>query len=509
MKQVIRYLGALCLSSTALVGCADTDLGAESAPGVTTSALAASTATVKLRFVHGSPTSPALDIYIAASTTPTWTAVAFGTTTPFADVAPDGLQLVVRTAGAAATDAPLYTSDVVVAAAGDSVTSIAGGLLGSTAATAKFRIQAYTAAFASPERGDAVVRFVHDSHGVAAAGFDVDADGTIEAPGIAAFTASDAAGIAVERSPRGAQLAIVTGTAATKLTAFTLSPEVLAQRGGIFLVLVGLPSFVPHDTRGLALLAVGQRTTTLIRQNPTLYVLPAIPDSTGIDVFAFGNGLRGIPVAQNAGFGVLAPALQVAPSERGYGLIVTKAATGASFGWPLALESTGPLVAGERYLAVASGFADPSCTDFQCETGRSRVRLTVIPDGFDRTIAATGRMRGVAASPDAPAVDLGQFPPGTGTPFTGLAGLENLAYRTASDPAGASVTASPLNPGVRVTGSTDTLRFRFAPLSATDRVFGVIAGAFAPVTTDIQSRFIVVNAVASGRWTAQTLSPEL
>ena len=509
MKQVIRYLGALCLSSATLVGCADTDLGAGSEPDVTTSAHAVSTDTVRLRFVHGSPTSPALDIYIGASTAPTWTAVAFGTTTPFADVSPDGLQLVVRTAGAAATDAPLYTSDVVVAAAGDSVTSIAGGILGSAAATLKFRVKAYTEAFAAPERGDAVVRFVHDSHGVAAAGFDVDADGTIEAAGVAAFTASDAAGVSVERSARGAQLAIVTGTAATKLTAFTLSPDVLAQRGGIFLVLVGIPSVVPHDVRGLALLAVGQRTTTLIRQNPTLYMLPAIPDSTGIDVFAFGNGLHATPMAQNIGFGVLAPALQVAPSAIGYGLVVTKAATDSSLGWPLALESTGPLVAGERYFAVASGFADPTCSDFRCETGRSRVRLTVVQDGFDRTIAATGRMRGVAASPDAPAVDVGQIPPGAGAPFTGLAGLENLSYRTASDPAGASVTASPLNPGVRVTGSSDVLRFRFEPLSATDRVFGVVAGAFAPVTTDIQSRFIVVNAAASGRWTAQTLSPEL
>ena len=509
MKQVIRYLGALCLSSATLVGCADMDLGTEPAPDVTTSAHAVATDTVKLRFVHGSPTSPALDIYVGTSAVPTWTAVAFGTTTPFANVPPAGLQLVVRTAGAPATDAPLYTSDVVVAAAGDSVTSIAGGILGSAAAAAKFRVQSYTEAFAAPERGDAVVRFVHDSHGVAAAGFDVDADGTIEAAGVAAFTASDAAGVPVERSARGAQLSIVTGTTATKLTAFTLSPEVLAQRGGIFLVLVGVPSFVPHDTRGLALLAVGQRTTTLIRQNPTLYVLPAIPDSTGIDVFAFGHGLQGAPVAQNVGFGVLAPALQVAPSAHGYGLIITKAATGSSFGWPLALESTGPLVAGERYLAVASGFADPTCADFQCQTGRSRVRLTVLLDGFDRTVAATGRMRGVAASPDAPAVDIGQFPPGTSAAFTGLAGLENLGYRTASDPAGALVTASPLNPGVRVTGSTDTLRFRFAPLFATDRVFGVLAGAFAPVTADIQSRFIVVNAVASGRWTAATLSPGL
>ena len=507
MTHFVRNLGMLCLAGTTLVGCADQGLEADStAPALESTATAQTAQMARLRFVHGAPTVAAVDVYVGASTTPQWTAVAFGTATPYAALVPDGLQLVLRTAGAAATDAPIYTSDVIVAQGGDQITSIAGGILGSTIATTAFRVLPYTEAFAAQPRGEALVRFVQDSHGITAAGFDVDADGTIEVPGVAAFTASDAAGVAIERDHDGVQLAIDTGTPTKQLTTFTISRAVLQQRGGIFLALVGVPTFVPSDARGLALLAVGPSSATLIRQNPTVYVMPTIPDSTGIDAFAIGRDFNVIPVAQNLGFGVLAPALQVAPSERGYHMIVSRAATGTDplAGFPLAFESTGPLLAGERYLAVLSGFANASVAD---GARRSRVHLTIVRDGFDRTVAATGRLRAVAASPDAPSVDVGQFPPGTGTAFTSIAGLDALTYRNASAEAGTVLSAAPLNPAIRATGATDAVKFRFGALLATDRDFGIVAGAFTPVTGDIASRFIIVKTPGSGAWTAQTLSP--
>jgi hypothetical protein len=522
MKQVIRYLGILCLGGAAFAGCAADDVTpvAPSASELDSSQVAAAqddaqddvqddvqdapaaARAVRLRFVHGSPQSPAFDVYTAASTTPLFTAVGFGTATPYAVVSPDGLQLVLRTAGAAPTDAPVYTSDVVTAQPGDTITSIAGGLLGSTAAATRFRVQPYTEAFAAPERRQAVVRFVHDSHALPAAGFDVDADGTIEVPSVAAFTASDAAGIAVTRSHRDVQLAIDTGSPAKQLTSFTLPHQVLRQRRGIFLALVGVPAFVPHDSRGLALLAVGRETTTLIRQNPTVYVLAAVPDGTAVDVFAIGHSIGVQQPANDLAFGALAPALQVAPTDRGYALIVSRSAAsgGALSGFPLAFDSTGPLVAGERYLAVVSGFAAP---------GRSRVHVTIEHEGFDRTVTANGRMCAVAASPDAPAVDVGRFPPGTGTPFTAVTGLENLVYRQASAEAGVEVSAAPLNPGVRVTGAASAQRFRFGALLATDRVFGVVTGAFAPIAGDVATSFIVVKTPPTGSWTASTAVPQL
>src|SRR5262249_47649941 len=163
-----------------------------------------------------------------------------------------------------------------------------------------------------------------------------------------------------------------------------------------------------------------------------------------------------VQIAKGVGFAALAPALQVPPNDNGYELIVTEPATdpGDLTGAPLAFESTGPLVAGERYLAIASGFA---------ARAHERVHVTIEHDGFDRMVTANGRIRAVAASPDAPAVDVGQFPPGTGTPFVGLAGLDNLAYRASSAEAGVEVTPAPLNPGVQVTGTTDAMRYRTGP----------------------------------------------
>jgi hypothetical protein len=497
MKEVIRHLGLLCLSGAVLAGCADP---AGPADPELASIQPAHSQAVQLRFVHGSPTSPAFDVYLGQSATPLFTAVEFGTATPYATVDPAGIQLVLRSAGAAPTAAPVFTSDVIAAQAGDTVTSFAGGVLGSTLATIKFRIQPYTEAFAAAERGQASVRFVHDSHGVAIAGFDIAADGVIEAPAVAPFTASDAAGIAVPRHRM--QLAIDTGSPAARLTSFTVPHDVLAQRGGIFLALVGLPTFVPHDARGLALLAVGRDTTALIRQDPTVYVLPLIPDAAAVDVFAIGARIGIVQAAKGVGFGALAAKLQVSPSDHGYELAVTLASdqTGELTGAPLTFASTGPLAAGERYLAIASGFAARS---------HAGVQVTVEQDGFDRTVTAAGRMRAVAASPDAPAVDVGQFPPGDGTPFVGLTGMANLGYLAASDPAGVEVAAgAPLNPGVQVTGTTQSLRFLSGAPTATDRVFGVVAGAFAPATGEVGSRFIVVKTPPSGAWTATALSPQ-
>lgn len=506
MNHVIRPLSLVCLSGALLAACADAGAPATARQLDSTQAtddvgaeLGADAATtfVQVRFVHGSPTSPAFDVYLGTSTTPLFTGVAFGTATPYAKVAPAGLQLVLRTAGAAATAAPVFTSDVIPAQAVGRITSFAGGLLTSQVATVKFRIQSYTEAFAADEPGHTQVRFVHDSHGVAAASFDVDADGTIEVPAIAPFTASAAAGLAIHRG-RGVQLAIDTGATPTQLTSFTLPHDVLAQRGGVFVALVGVPTFVPHDPRGLALLAVGRQTTALVLQNPSVYVLPAIPDTAAVDVFAVGPRIGVVQTGKGVGFGELAAKLQVAPSDRGYDLIVTQAAGEHGFALPLAFASTGPLVAGERYLAVASGFAARG----------PRVHVTVEHEGFDRTVTANGRIRAVAASPDAPAVDVGQLPPGDGTAFVGLPGLGNLAYRTASAEAGVEAApGAPLNPGVQVTGTTSALRFDFGQLTAVDRVFGVVAGAFAPVTGEVGSSFIIVDTAASGVWTATTLSP--
>jgi hypothetical protein len=230
-----------------------------------------------------------------------------------------------------------------------------------------------------------------------------------------------------------------------------------------------------------------------------VYFLPVIPDSATVDVFAFGAGFPTARLGQDVGFGALAPALQVAPSEFGYALVVTRPSTDAHPEFPLAVASTGALVAGERYLAVAAGFA---------ERGRAPVRITVVHDGFDRTTVTAARFRAIAAAADAPSVDFGQFPPGTDTAFVAFDGLGDLSYRASSAEPGVQVSAAPLNPGVQVTGTSVALHFRSGALIATDRAFGIFAGAFAPMAADTSSRFVIVKTPASGVWTAVALVPQ-
>lgn len=480
---------ALAIGSAALAGCAESELAASSELAVE----AADPSVARGRVIHGAGTVGPVDIYVEGGTAPIFTAVAFGAATNYATFAPGDVRLAFRPAGAAPDSAPVHTSDAITFAAGDSVTAVAGGLLGSALPTAAFRVRAYREGFAAAGQGRARVRFINDSHGFATAGFDLGDDRVVEAPGVASFTATDPAGISVSRT-RAVQLAIETGAPANRLTAFTIPPEVLAKEG-VFLTLVGVPTFVPRDTRGVALLAVGPSSATLIRQNPTVFVLPAIPDRAAVEIRAFAPGIGVRSVADALGFGALSPAVQVPPSSFGVGLALS------ADDCTLAVETTGPLVAGERYLAVASGFGDDGAA-------RPPVQLDLLRDGFDRATVATGRLRAVAAAADAPPVDVGQFPPGDGTAFTQLAGLEALAYGAASAEAGVVPANAPLNPGVRSTGSSEALRFRAPALLATDRAYGIVAGAFAPTASDVGPRFIVVKAAVGGGWTAQAISPQ-
>ncbi len=510
MKRLPGTTAALWLSFASLAslaGCADVDADATAASAATSHALEATDPDPsggQLRLVHASAASGAFDVYAGTSSTPLWTGVSFGSATAYAALPAGDVQLVFRSAGASADAAPLYTSEIIAVHGGDVVTTVAGGLLGTSVASARFRVQAFAESFAAANPGTRRVRFVQESHALASTSFDLGADGSSEIVGLGSFGGSDAAGVELRATARPLQLVVSTGTPARKLTAFTLPPELLAADDSLFLVLVGVPTFLPRDTRGLALLAVGHGHATLVRQNPTVYVLPAIPDAAGIDLYAFGRGIGAGRVAENAPMGALVAPLQVPPSASGYGFLITEAdanpGDGLS-GQPLGLASTGPLLAGERYLAVASGFAHGDAAV------RPHVTLSVTRDGFATQIGK-GRVRALAAAADAPSVDVGQFAPGENTAFTVLAGAAGLTYGATSAEPGVEVDAVPLNPGVRPSGASDAWRFRFGALSSVERAFAVVAGAFAPLPGDVGVRVIVVKTIASGNWTAQVLSPQ-
>src|SRR5262249_45363483 len=151
------------------------------------------------------------------------------------------------------------------------------------------------------------------------------------------------------------------------------------------------------------------------------------------------------------------------------------------------VSSTGPLAAGERYLAVASGFQSGAPGD----AARPCVRVGFHRDGFAVQLTGLGRLRAIAGSPGAPTIDVGRFPPGAGTPFTVIAGLEALTYPSASAEDGTELPAVPLNPGVRETGTDVSLRFAYSALLNTDRAFGLAAGAWSPQANEVGRSFIV------------------
>jgi len=495
MDRLLRSVVVSWLACTTLVGCVELDGAA-----VSGRELGLAEGDAQLRLVHASATSGAFDIYLGDGEAPRWAAITFASVTDYVAVPAGAVQIAVRPAGAAASTAPLFALGTSLAE-GDRVTLVADGVVGSSVEAVKFRVQAVAEAFAPAEPGTLRVRFVQASHALQNAGYDVGADGTVEVAGLAPFATSEPAGLAVPASPKPVQLAVHAGTPNRRLTAFTLPATALTEGEELLVIPTGVPAVVPRDPRGLALLLVGRGTLALVRQNPTLYLLPAIPNAAGVDLHLFGALLGGVQVADEAGFGSLT-AVQVPANRSGYGLLALDGAADAdTAGAPLAFALTGTLEAGERYLVVASGFRG------DCASARPGVQVAVIRDQFATAQTASGRLRAVAAAADAPALDLGRFPPGDNTPFTSIAGLDGLAYGATSPAEGTEIPAVPLNPALRPTGTDTAIRFRFGSLASVDRVLAVIAGAHAPAAGDVGPRLVMVKAANSGAWTAQVVAP--
>jgi hypothetical protein len=492
----------LMLSSVALgvglmlMGCSERP---QLQPGVMASALSAA-GTAQLRFVHASPTTAAVDVYVDSATTPLFSNLAFGQASPYATVASAPFSFVLRAAGSPATSTPLFTASTITPSDGQTITAVAGGQLNATQAKALFRISPFVEGFA-PARHDHVrLRLVNLDYSLPALGLDVGDDGTVEENNIAIYQASSPEGV-LARVGCSLQVALQKTTpAAARLTAFTLGHDALQGGGGLFVIAAGLDSFTPRDVRGLELLVVDASShATLIKQNPSLYLLNLIADLPAIDLFIAREGV-GQPKAVSAlPFAALAAPLQVPPIELGNRFVLDQASAAAR---PVAggvyADRTDGLAAGERYLVVASGFA---------KRGDGEVSVQLYRDGFSTTITANGMFRAIAAAADAPAIDVGHFAPGVGTPFAELApDFDALAYEASSGESGLLLSSAPVNPGVRQTGTTLSRRYGFGGVTA--HAFGVVGGAWAPASSDEQPlTFVMVLAPNSGAWTAVTATP--
>lgn len=445
-------------------------------------------ATAQLRVVHASPDAPAVDIYAAGSTQPLLQAVAYGEVTAFLNVPEGTYNIEIRPAGAASSTAPVFETGDLTLSENDVVTAIATGFLGSSDPDREFRVLPLFESFDPAASGFARVRIVHASPDAPSVAVDVGNDGSPEIASLARFEDTGTAGVEL---PAGneLQIGILAGSPLASVTAFTT--PALPSGGELLVIAVGSLEDLAREETGFALLAVGdQGAIGLIRQNPVVYALHAGPDAPAVDVFAGSAEL-----IDDLAFQGLSGALRVPPASYTLDIFPHQPGSTRPAGTPAGSFATPELEAGQRYLAVATGFLNPDAT------GEEPFTLLALRDDLELDSGAA-RIVAVHASPDAPAVDIGTV---SGSTIDQVV-FSDLAFAGSEPAAGAQVPAASLTLGVAPTGNTNPVA-TFDVTTATGlRAFAIAVGALAPDAGEEAFRLILVN-TSVWPWTAATVSP--
>jgi len=468
--KTILMLTMLAAAAIVFTGCSDDDDNQMTGPVMGDGAM--------LRVVHASPDAPAVDVYVNDMTTPVLRGLGYTMTSSYLDIDAGVYNVQLRAAGAASSSMPAFETGDLTIPDGAVITAVAMGLLGSADAADKFRVVPMVEAFADPGAGNAAVRIVHASADAPAVAIDVMNDGTPEISDFARFAETGADGVALPAG-EALQVGIWAGDPLARVTAFT-TPAL--PEADLFLIAVGLLGELPRDEAGFGLLAVGpQGTVGLIRQNPVVYGLHGSPDAPAVDVLV--GGTSAVLMADLA-FGELSPPVQVPPAS--YSLDFA-----AAGGTAVAASATTPeLMAGERYLAVATGFLIDGSVDFQ-----------LLPVGESFSDSGAPLVRVVHASPDAPAVDVGTW---DGMTFGAVGDYTNLAFGDASAAMGTALPAQALTIGVAATGaSSPVATFDIAPADGL-KAFAVAAGSLTGIGESF--RLVIVDASA-WPWAAVEVMP--
>nr|MEE4268156.1 DUF4397 domain-containing protein [Candidatus Krumholzibacteria bacterium] len=353
------------------------------------------------------------------------------------------------------------------------------GLLGSMDSEDMFRVIPLVEDFADAGSGNAAVRIVHASADAPSVAIDVGNDGTPEISDFARFAETGAAGVAL---PAGMPLdvGIWAGSPLSRVTAFQ-TPAL--PEADIILIATGLLAKSPADEMGFGLLAVGpEGTVGLIRQNPVVFVMHASPDAPAVDVYVGGTDTE---LVDNLSFGNLSSAVQVPPAAYNLDIRVFDG------GGVAANVDTPELMAGMRYLAVASGFVGGGTPSF-----------TLLPyaDEFEESISPVVRV--IHASPDAPSVDVGIWDAGLN--FSPISDYSDLAFGEASSGSGLPINADALTVGVAATGTVNPVATFDLSLVGVEKAFAVAAGSLGE--TGEAFRLVIVNA-SSFPWQAAEVMP--
>ncbi len=477
-----RFLNVVAILALGLVAAAcdddDDNLTAPNPP----------TTSVSLRVVHASPDAPAVDIYVEGNNQPLFSDVVFGEVSAFLNVPEGTYNVQIRGAGAAPSSAPVFETGDLTLADGDVITAVAAGFLASNDPADQFRVLPLFERFDAPATGSARVRIVHASPDAPTVAIDVANDGTPEVASLARFADTGESGVDL---PAGAelQIGIWAGNPLARVTAFTT--PALPAGSELFVIAVGRLNALPREADGFSLLAVGSTGAIgLIGQNPVVYALHAGPDAPSVDIFA-GN----LELVDDIGFGELSIPIQVPPAVYTLDFFGHAAGSMRPGGAPAGSFDTPALEAGQRYLAIATGFLSPDAP------GEQPFTLVAFRDDFeiDPTMA---QVRAIHASPDAPAVDIGTV---SGNVIDQVV-FDNLSYPLSQPDAGAAVPAAPLTIGVAPTGQTSPVATFDITTEAGLRAFAVAIGALAPDAGEEAFRLLLVN-TATAPWTATAVNP--
>lgn len=435
-----------------------------------------------LRILHNSPDAPAVDIYVGGSSIPLVTNVSYGQSTGFLERTPGDIQIAIRAAGDPVATPPIFLSQTINLADNGRHTIIATGLFN---VANDFRIVAERDSLQAPAAGFFRARIYHSSPDAGAVGIDVGDDGSVEIPGLQQYEATGAGGVDLPANT-SLLIGIVDDSSGNRLTGFTLPP--LPDSAEVIVVASGLVGSRPDDPDGFLLRAAADGGSFGdIQQDPFIYVVHAGPDAPAVNV-----NLGGQTVVAGASFGQIAGPLQVSPAA--YTFDIVPAAGGGSVGMP----STPPLLAGETYLLVATGYLNPPA-------GGAPFQVVVAED--DLALDANNqRLQVLHVSPDAPTVDVGVVAGGLvqQPPL-----ISSLAFPMASlPPAGLPVMPiSNLDLGVAVAGNTAPAA-TFTISTVPDlRTIVLAAGALTPRPGIDQGFQLLVIDTNSFPWQIASVAP--
>jgi hypothetical protein len=256
-------------------------------------------------------------------------------------------------------------------------------------------------------------------------------------------------------------------------------------------------SELPRSDVGFSLLAVlPDSSTAWIRQNPFVYGLHASPNAPAVDIYV-GDA----EVFDNVPFGAMGR-IQVPPAAYTLdffpGIAGPTARPATS---PAASADTPDLVAGNTYVAIATGLLGGS--------GTQAFQLFPIAEGFSAPGMGQAAVRVAHASPDAPAVDIGTVTnPGMLDDNPPIVGA---AFAAATDSAGLKLPASTaLTLGVAATGTAATVAEFDVNFADGQRLTAVAVGLLAPASGQPAFQLLVIDQTSTSildPWSVASLTP--